>query len=152
MSKKLKSGMKVPSFKGRLQDEREISAKALKGQKYVLYFYPADDTPTCTKQACNLRDNYQKFKAAGYEIFGVSPDGAKSHIKFIKKYELPFSLIADEDKVMCEQFGVWGEKTNFGRTYMGVIRTTFVIDEHGVISEVIDAVKSGEHTQQILHV
>ncbi len=146
----LKIGMKVPDFSGVLEDGSEISAQQLLGNKYVLYFYPGDDTPTCTKQSCNLRDNYSQFLEHELTIYGISPDSAKSHQKFIKKYDLPFSLIADEDKRMCKQFGVWGEKTNFGRTYMGVKRTTFVIDEKGKISQIIDKVKSGDHTNQLI--
>ena len=147
---KLAVGKKTPNFKGVLEDGSEISSKALLGRKYVLYFYPADDTPTCTKQSCNLRDNYSLLQAAGYEVYGVSPDGLKSHVKFINKYDLPFSLIADEEKTICNLFGVWGEKTNFGRTYMGVKRTTFVIDDKGMIEQIIEKVKAGEHSNQVL--
>lgn len=146
----LKESDKVPAFEGKIEDGSTVSAKSLLGKKYVLYFYPADDTPTCTKQSCNLRDNYSKLKAGGYEVYGISPDGEKSHTKFINKYELPFSLITDEEKVICNQFGVWGEKTNFGRTYMGVNRTTFVIDEKGKIEQIISKVKAAEHSDQIL--
>lgn len=146
----LKKGDKVPQFKGKLEDDTDISAGELLGQKYALYFYPKDNTPTCTKQACNLRDNYSVLKKAGFEIYGVSPDSAGSHQKFIDKFNLPFSLIVDKSLEICKQFGVWGEKTNFGRTYMGVNRTTFVIDEKGIISAVIDKVKSAEHHEQLL--
>ncbi len=147
---KLKIGDIVPEFKSTLENDEIISSDMLAGSRYVLYFYPADDTPTCTTQACNLRDNYMAFSDQGIKVFGVSPDAAKSHRKFIAKYDLPFSLIVDEDKKICNSFGVWGEKTNFGRTYMGVIRTTFVIDEKGRIENIIDNVKAKDHHNQIL--
>lgn len=143
-------GNKVPSFQAILESGAEISSDSLLGSKYVIYFYPKDDTPTCTKQACNLRDHYSDLQAAGYTVYGVSPDSEKSHNKFIAKYDLPFSLIVDEEKTLCEAFGVWGLKKTFGREYMGVKRTTFVIDEKGVITNIITKVKAAEHTQQIL--
>jgi peroxiredoxin Q/BCP len=148
----LKVGDKVPEFKAKDEDGNEISLKNYWGKKIVLYFYPKDDTPTCTKQACNLRDNYKKLKKEGYEIFGVSTDNEKSHKKFIKKYDLPFKLIADPDKKLNELFGVWQEKTTFGKTYMGTVRTTFVINEKGIIEEIISKVVSAEHADQILHI
>jgi peroxiredoxin Q/BCP len=148
----LKVGDKVPVFKAKDEDGNEISLKNYLGKKIVLYFYPKDDTPTCTKQACNLRDNYKKLKSEGYEIFGVSTDDEKSHKKFIKKYDLPFKLIADSDKKLNELFGVWQEKTTFGKTYMGTVRTTFVINEKGIIEEIISKVVSAEHADQILHI
>lgn len=147
---KLTIGDKVPAFEGQIETGKTISNKSLKGQKYVLYFYPKDDTPTCTKQACNLRDHHEVLAAQGITVFGVSPDSIKSHLKFINKYDLTFSLIADEDQVICNAFGVWGEKKNFGRTYMGVNRTTFVIDEKGKIANIIQKVKATEHHEQIL--
>jgi len=146
---KLEIGKKAPSFKAKLQDGSEVSSNGLKGNKYVLYFYPKDDTPTCTKQACNIRDNYSQFQDSNIHIYGVSPDGEKSHLKFKTKYDLPFQLIMDEDQALCEKFGVWGEKKNFGRTYMGVKRTTFVIDENGKIADIITKVKADNHTEQI---
>ena len=146
----LKNGMNVPEFEGKLHDGSTVSSKALIGTAYVLYFYPADDTPTCTTQACNLRDEHERFIEAGIRIFGVSPDGVKSHNKFIAKYDLPFSLIADEERKLCELFGVWGEKTNFGRTYMGVRRTSFLIDKDGVINKIVDDVKAKVHADQLL--
>ena len=146
----LEKGDKIPTFHGVIEDGSEISSSSLLGKKYVLYFYPADDTPTCTKQSCNLRDNHSQLKKAGYQVYGVSPDGIKSHLKFIAKYELPFSLISDEDKKICNAFGVWGEKKSFGRTYDGLRRTTFVVDEKGILEQVIRKVKAAEHTDQVL--
>ena len=146
----LEVGEKAPAFEGLLEDGSTISSEDLKGSKYILYFYPADDTPTCTNQACNLRDEHERFVEKDIRIFGVSPDGIKSHNKFIAKYDLPFSLIADEDRKLCELFDVWGEKTNFGRTYMGVKRTSFLIDESGVVQKIVDQVKAKEHADQLL--
>ena len=115
-----------------------------------MYFYPKDDTPTCTTQACNLRDNYDALLNAGYQVYGVSPDKAAKHQKFIAKYDLPFDLLVDEDHSLAEAFGVWGQKKMYGREYMGINRTTFVIDEDGAITEVIAKVKAKEHSNQIL--
>ena len=117
----------------------------------VIYFYPKDDTPGCTAQACNLRDNYAELQQAGYEVIGISGDGVKSHDKFANKYDLPFPLLADEDKSINEAYGVWQEKSMYGRTYMGTARTTFVVDEAGKITDVIDKVKTQDHTTQILN-
>ncbi len=147
---KLSAGDKAPLFRGKDQDGKEINLKDLLGKKIVLYFYPGDDTPTCTKQACNLRDNYKKLKAEGYEIFGISTDSEVSHKKFIKKFSLPFTLIADTDRAIHEMYDVWREKTTFGKTYMGTVRTTFIIDEKGKIEEIIEKVVSAEHAKQIL--
>jgi peroxiredoxin Q/BCP len=147
----LKVGDKAPAFQAKDEDGKEISLKDYTGKKIVLYFYPKDDTPTCTKQACNLRDNYKKLKKEGYEILGVSTDQEKSHKKFIKKYNLPFKLIADPDRIINELYGVWQEKTTFGKTYMGTVRTTFIINEKGIITEIISKVVSAEHAEQILH-
>lgn len=146
----LTANTRVPDFEARLHDGRTISRESLLGTKYVLYFYPKDDTPTCTKQACNLRDHYDALRSAGYEIYGVSPDDAASHMKFKEKYSLPFDLVVDEDLTLCNLFDVWGEKTTFGRTYDGVHRVTFAIDEKGVITRVIEQVKATEHHDQIL--
>ena len=146
----LKPGDKAPDFSGKDQDGNPVKLSDYKGQKVVLYFYPKDDTPGCTAQACNLRDNYQKFKKANYIILGVSSDDEKSHRKFIEKYSLPFPLIADEDKKINELYDVWKEKSMFGKTYMGTVRTTFVIDEQGVIEDIITKVNTEEHTDQIL--
>jgi len=146
----LEAGTKVPSFNTIDQNENEVSDANLKGKKTVLYFYPKDDTPTCTTQACNLRDNYDALLKAGYQVYGVSPDKAAKHQKFIAKYDLPFDLLVDEDHSLAEAFGVWGLKKMYGREYMGINRTTFVIDEEGTITEVIAKVKAKEHSTQIL--
>jgi peroxiredoxin Q/BCP len=147
---KLKEGAKAPAFKAQNENGETVSLADYKGKKLVLYFYPQDNTPTCTVEACNLRDNYKMFQKKGYDILGVSPDSPKKHTNFIKKYNLPFSLLADEDLSIINAYGVWGEKTTFGRTYMGVLRTTFVINEKGIIEKVIDKVESKVHTEQIL--
>lgn len=146
----LNTGDKAPLFEGKDQDGKVVKLSDYKGKKVVLYFYPKDDTPGCTAQACNLRDNYDALLKANYVVLGVSSDDEKSHQKFIKKYNLPFTLIADPDKIINEQYGVWQEKTNFGKTYMGTVRTTFVIDENGVIEEIISKVTTENHTEQIL--
>lgn len=147
---KLKPGDKAPEFVGKDQNGKQIKLSDFKGKKLVLYFYPKDNTPGCTAQACDLRDNFTELKKSGYEVLGVSADDEKSHQKFIKKYSLPFSLIADTDKSINELYDVWHEKQMFGRKYMGTVRTTFVIDETGVIEEIIEKVKTEEHTSQIL--
>jgi thioredoxin-dependent peroxiredoxin len=147
---KLKQGSKAPAFKALNEKGETISLSDYKGKKLVLYFYPQDNTPTCTVEACNLRDNYKRFQKEGYEILGVSPDSAKKHTNFIQKHELPFSLLVDEDLTIIKAYGVWGEKTTFGKTYDGVLRTTFVIDEKGIIEKIIDKVESKVHTTQIL--
>lgn len=120
------------------------------GKKVVLYFYPKDDTPGCTAQACSLRDNYEALIAKGFVVLGVSTDGEKSHLKFIKKYDLPFDLLADENQKIVEDYGVWVEKSMYGRTYMGTARTTFVIDETGNIAEIIQKIDTKQHALQIL--
>ena len=146
----LQQGDKAPAFKGINQHGEPVKLTDYKGKKLVLYFYPKDSTPGCTAEACDLRDNYQQFIANGYEILGVSPDSAKSHVKFIEKYELPFSLLADEDHSIAESFGAWGEKSMYGKKYMGILRSTFVIDEKGKIEKVIEKVNTKAHTQQLL--
>ena len=146
----LKAGDKAPEFEGVDQDGNAVKLADFKGKKVVLYFYPKDNTPGCTAQACNLRDNYEELQKSGYVVLGVSGDSEKSHQKFIEKQSLPFSLIADTDKKVHELFGTWGEKKMYGKTYMGTIRTTFVINEEGVIEEVIEKVKTKDHTAQIL--
>jgi peroxiredoxin Q/BCP len=146
----LKAGDKAPAFTGKDQDGNTIKLSDFKGKKVVLYFYPNDDTPGCTAEACNLRDNYSKFIKANYVIVGVSANDEKSHRKFIEKFSLPFPLIADTDKKINELYGVWKEKNTFGKTYMGTVRTTFIIDENGTIEEIIDKVKNEDHTAQIL--
>ena len=147
---KLNIGDKAPEFSTTNQNGKEMDLKTFKGKKLVLYFYPKDNTPTCTTESCNLRDNYQRFINNGFEVVGVSPDGEKSHQKFIKKYELPFDLLADTDHSISEAFGVWQEKSMFGKKYMGIARTTFVLDEKGNITDIIEKVKAKEHTEQIL--
>jgi peroxiredoxin Q/BCP len=146
----LKEGDKAPAFTAKDQDGNTVSLSDYKGKNVILYFYPQDDTPTCTKEACNYRDNYQSLLSKGFAVIGVSFDTEKSHKKFINKYDLPFPLIADTDKKIIEDYGVWGEKTTFGRTYMGTFRTTFVIDKKGIISHVIRKVESGKASQQVL--
>jgi thioredoxin-dependent peroxiredoxin len=146
----LQVGDKAPNFKGVDEAGNAIALEDFKGKKLVMYFYPKDNTPGCTAQACNLRDNYEALKNAGYEVVGISSDNEKSHQKFIEKQNLPFRLIADVDKSIHEQFGTWVEKSMYGRKYMGTARTTFVIDEKGVIAEIIEKVKTKDHTAQIL--
>lgn len=145
-------GDKAPEVWGINEKGEEIRLSNYKGKKIVLYFYPKDSTSGCTAQACSLRDNYTDFCKAGYEVIGVSIDNAKSHQKFIEKNALPFTLIADTDKKLVEQFGVWGEKKLYGRAYMGTLRTTFLIDEAGMVERIISPkeVKTKEHASQIL--
>jgi len=147
---KLKIGDQAPDFKGKNQNGSDVCLQDYKGKKLVLYFYPKDNTSGCTAEACNLRDSYSDFRDRGYEIVGVSPDSEKSHTGFIAKYSLPFTLIADTDKAIATAYGVWGEKKMYGRAYMGVFRTTFVIDEQGVIENIIEKVDTKNHAQQIL--
>jgi len=147
---KLKEGDKAPAFSGVNENGEKISLSDYKGKRLALYFYPKDNTPGCTAEACDLRDNYHILQKKGYEILGVSPDNEKSHQKFISKFELPFSLIADTDHSIADAFGVWGEKSMYGRKYMGIIRTTFVIDEKGKIENVIEKVDTKKHSQQIV--
>lgn len=146
----LQVGDPAPAFTVKDQNGSEVKLSDFKGEKVVLYFYPKDNTPTCTNQACNIRDNYELLLKKGYKVFGVSPDSEKSHQKFIRKHSLPFPLLADTGHQMVEAYGVWGEKTLFGRTYMGVLRTTFVINKKGIIEEIISKVESSKHTDQIL--
>jgi peroxiredoxin Q/BCP len=148
----LKAGDKAPVFNGVNENGATVSLNDYKGKKLVLYFYPKDNTPGCTAESCNLRDNYHTFLKKGYEVLGVSADTMRKHQNFIKKYNLPFSLLADTDHSICDQYGVWGEKKLFGIQYMGIIRTTFVIDEKGVIEQVIDAVNTGAHSSQIIEI
>src|SRR6185437_158653 len=137
---RLKPGDKAPDFTAENQNGKKVKLSDYKGKKVVLYFYPKDDTTGCTAEACNLRDNYSDLKAKGYEVFGVSIDSVKSHDKFAKKYDLPFTLVADPDKKIVEDYGVWAEKSMYGRKYMGTLRTTFLIDEKGKIEKIIDKV------------
>lgn len=146
----LEIGQKAPEFEAQDQDGKLIKLSDLKGKKVVLYFYPKDNTPGCTAQACNLRDNYEALQKAGYVVLGVSSDSQKSHRKFIDKQELPFPLLADEDLVVHEKYGTWMEKNTFGRKYMGTVRTTFIINEDGNIEDIISKVNTKEHSSQIL--
>ena len=147
----LKIGDKAPDFSALDEKGNQVSLTDYKGKKLVLFFYPKASTPGCTVEACNLRDNYQSFLAKGYDVLGVSADSAKRQQNFINKNELPFPLLADEDKSVIEAFGVWGPKKFMGREYDGIHRTTFVIDENGLIEEVIAKVKTKDHTNQILN-
>lgn len=147
---KLKIGQKAPDFEAKNQDGKTVKLSDFAGKKLVLYFYPKDNTPTCTVEACNLRDNYKKFQQQGYEILGVSTDSEKSHKRFKDKFDLPFDLLEDISQNLVKLYDVWGEKFTFGKHYMGLKRTTFVIDENGVIADIIEDVKSKIHTEQIL--
>ncbi len=146
----LRKGRKVPTFPITDQEGKSFSLKNYEGKKVILFFYPRDNTPTCTEEACNLRDNYQLLQEHGFEVIGVSTDTARKHQNFIKKFSLPFRLIADTDNKLTDAFGVWGEKQLFGRHYMGLVRTTFVIDEKGKVAHVISKVESKNHTAQLL--
>ncbi len=148
----MQTGDKAPEILGRDENGNEVRLDRFRGKKLVLYFYPKDMTSGCTAQACNLRDNYRTLKAEGYEIVGVSVNDEKTHRKFIAKNELPFTLIADTEHFLAEAFGVWGEKKMYGRSYMGTLRTTFVIDEEGKIERVITPkeIKVSDHAAQIL--
>jgi thioredoxin-dependent peroxiredoxin len=146
----LQQGDKAPDFESKDQDGKTVKLSDFIGKKVIIYFYPKDNTPGCTAQSCNLRDNYDLLLKQGYVVLGVSSDNEKSHQKFIKKFDLPFPLIADEDLSVHQLYGTWGEKSMYGRKYMGTFRTTFVIDEKGEIIEVISKVDTKEHTAQIL--
>ena len=146
----LKEGSKAPIFKGVDQNGKAISLADFKGKKVILYFYPKDDTPTCTIQACNLRDNYAALLKKGYQVIGISTDDVKSHKKFEEKHKLPFPLVADEDKKIVDKYNLWGEKKLMGRTYMGTTRTTFLINEAGMIVKIIDKPESKNHTEEVL--
>jgi peroxiredoxin Q/BCP len=147
----LKPGDAAPDFAATDQHGNEIALKSLKGKKVVLYFYPKDDTPGCTAEACNLRDNHTDLINKGYVVIGVSPDALKAHTKFTEKYELPFSLLPDTDKKIIQAYGVWGPKKFMGKSYDGVYRTTFLIDENGKIEKIFDQVDTKNHTSQILN-
>ncbi len=146
----LKIGDKAPYFKGITTDGKSISINDFSGKKIVLYFYPKDNTPGCTAQACNLRDHYQELLKSGYQVIGVSADNQKAHQKFTEKYALPFPLIADVDKEIIKKYGVWGRKKFMGREYDGIFRTTFLISETAIIENIITKVKTKEHTSQII--
>ena len=146
----LKEGSTAPAFKTKDGNGDTVNLKDLRGQKVVLYFYPKDDTPGCTKEACSFRDAFSKFKKKGIAVLGVSPDSEASHQKFVTKYKLPFTLLADTDRSIAEAYRVWGEKKFMGRTYMGVHRTTFLIDEKGKIKKIFEKVKPEEHASEVL--
>jgi peroxiredoxin Q/BCP len=146
----LAEGRKAPTFKGKDQNGKAVSLSDYKGKKLVLYFYPEDGTPTCTIQACNLRDNFGLLNQHGFTVLGVSPDEVAKHKKFEAKFELPFTLIADPEHTIIDKYGVWGEKQMYGRTYMGLHRTTFLIDENGIIKKIFLKPKSKEHAQEII--
>ncbi len=146
----IKEGSKAPAFKGVDQNGDKVSLSDFKGKKVILFFYPKDDTPGCTAQACNLRDNYHDLISKGYQVIGISTDSVKSHKKFEEKFSLPFPLIADEEKKIVEKYKVWGEKQFMGNTFMGTIRTTFLIDEEGKIKKIIEKPDTQNQTEQVL--
>ena len=148
--KQLKEGDRAPAFEGRNQDGKTIRLSDLKGKKVVLYFYPKDDTPGCTAEACNLRDNYTELAEKGFEVIGISPDNEKSHIKFRGKYQIPYNLISDTEKKILKEYGAWGKKNLYGRIFDGVLRTTYIINEEGVIEKVFTKVNTKDHARQIL--
>lgn len=146
----LKEGDIAPDFTAKNQDGEDVKLSDLKGKRVVLYFYPKDDTPGCTKEACSLRDSFDVFEKKGIKIFGVSNDSEKSHQKFISKFDLPFDLLADTDKELVNLYGVYGEKSMYGKKYMGIHRKTFLIDEDGKIAKIFDKVKVAEHADEVL--
>lgn len=146
----LKEGMQAPAFEGTDQEGRKISLNDYKGKKVVLYFYPKDNTPGCTAEACNLRDNYDELLKEGYAVVGVSIDSEKSHKNFAAKYSLPFPLIADTSKKICTDYDVWKQKSLYGKSFLGIVRTTFIIDEKGIIEKVISKVETNNHYDQII--
>ena len=150
MATHLEVGDKAPNFSGLDQNGIKVSLKDYLGKKLVLYFYPEDDTPTCTVQACNLRDNFSTLKANGFEIIGVSPDDVESHKKFKNKFQLPFTLVADPKHTIIDKYGVWGEKNLYGHKHMGIYRTTFVIDEKGVIKKIFKKPRNKAHAEEIM--
>ena len=145
----LKEGSKAPIFEGIDQSGKIVKLTDFTGKKLVLYFYPKDNTPGCTAESCNLRDNYDSLLKKGFSVVGVSPDSEKSHKGFAAKYSLPFPLIADTSLKILNDYGVWGEKKMYGKSYMGVLRTTFIIDEKGVIEKIVEKVETADHTEQI---
>ena len=148
---KLQIGDEAPAINATDQNENSINLESYRGKKVVLYFYPKDMTPGCTAQSCNLSDNYQLLLGKGYDVLGVSCDSVKRHQKFIAKHDLPFNLISDEDHKVVNDYGVWQLKKFMGREYMGIVRTTFIIDENGLISDIISKVNTKEHTTQIIN-
>ncbi len=150
MATHLIEGIKAPAFKGKDQNGNAVSLSDYKGKKLVLFFYPEDDTPTCTIQACNLRDNFSLLKATGIVVIGISPDDEKKHKKFEAKFNLPFTLLADSKHTIIDKYGVWGEKQLYGRKYMGLHRTTFLIDEKGIIKKIFLKPRNKQHAEEIL--
>lgn len=150
MATHLQAGDKAPAFSGLDQNGIKVSSKDFKGKKIVLYFYPEDDTPVCTVQACNLRDNFSMLKEQGFEVIGVSPDDVEAHQKFKNKYQLPFILLSDPKHKIIDAYGVWGEKNLYGHKHMGIHRTTFVIDEKGVITKIFKKPKTKAHAEEII--
>ena len=146
----LKIGDKMPDFEVKDQNGNIVSSKDLLGKKTVIYFYPKDNTSGCTAEACNLRDNHEALLARGYNVIGVSKDSIASHKKFADKYELPFTLLADTSTEMLQAFGAWGEKKMYGKTVMGTLRRTFIFDENGILTEIIEKVDTANHAEQIL--
>lgn len=146
---KLNVGDLAPAIEAADQNGELITLNDYRGKKIVLYFYPKDNTPGCTAEACDLRDNYSQFIEKGFEVIGVSADSQKSHQKFIEKYKLPFRLISDVDKKVLQDYGAWGEKKMYGKTYMGILRKTIIIDEQGAVEKIIEKVKTKEHSKQI---
>jgi thioredoxin-dependent peroxiredoxin len=149
MMSELKKGDLAPSISALDENGKRITLEEYRGKKVVLYFYPRDNTPGCTAEACDLRDNYTQFLKQGFEVIGVSADSEKSHQNFKNKYQLPFRLISDPDKKVLQDYGAWGEKKNYGKTYMGIIRKTFIINEEGYVEKIIEKVKTSEHSKQI---
>ena len=147
---KLKVGDKAPNFKGFIEDDSEVKLEDYLGKKLILFFYPADNTPGCTKEVCSLRDGFSDLEKSGYVLLGVSPDSKRKHQNFIKKFDLPFHLLIDKEKEVIQSYGVWGPKKFMGIEFEGVLRTTFIIDEKGVIKKIFDKVKTGSHAEQIL--
>ncbi|NQV75269.1 MAG: thioredoxin-dependent thiol peroxidase [Bacteroidetes bacterium] len=148
----LSEGQKAPEFTANDQNGKSVSLSNFAGKSIILYFYPKDDTPGCTAEACSFRDNYESLLAEGFEVLGVSTDDEKSHLKFIGKYNLPFSLIADAEKKIVEAYGVWVEKNMYGKKYMGVSRKTFIIDKNGMIRKIIDKVDTKNSSAQVLEI
>jgi len=146
----IEEGKPAPNFELTSDSGETVSLEALRGKPVVLYFYPKDDTPGCTKQACGIRDAYGEFERAGAVVLGVSPDSERSHVKFKQKYDLPFTLLADPDHAVAEEYGVWGEKSYMGKTYMGISRSTFVIDANGTVKKVMHNVKPATHADDVL--
>ena len=148
--KELAEGMKAPDFSGRDQAGKDISLKNYQGKKVILYFYPKDDTPGCTAEACNLRDNFGGLTEKGFEVIGVSADSEKSHQRFIEKFDLPFKLVSDTGREILKSYGAWGPKKMYGKEYEGILRKTFIIDEQGVIIKILNKVDTKNHTDQIM--